>query len=46
MRLTGECAWCLAPFDPAVSGIGEFCCVPCMEEATEAVETAWRGEAA
>jgi len=46
MRLTDECAWCSAPFDPAVSGIGEFCSVPCMEAAAEAVETVWSGEAA
>ncbi len=46
MRLTDECAWCSAPFDTDVSGMGEFCSVPCMEDATEAVESAWAGEAA
>jgi hypothetical protein len=46
LRLSNECVWCSAPFDRSVSGIGEFCTVPCIEEAAEAVETAWSGEAA
>lgn len=46
LRLSNECDWCAAPFDQSEAGVGEFCSVPCMEEAAVAVDSAWAGEAA